>query len=215
MVWEGVRPQVLHTRLKTPGPPSGLLPPQNPRERVSLRPPLFKDWKLFILGIWVAPGALESLHPGGGLEVTRNETDKTIFTDLKSPYPGFFEQGYDTYFLIRYLRIIFVIPYKKQKGPLAEFEPVRSTWSGGLINETCRSTLAHRHWLKPKWLRNMRTVSLQPHMNFRRACQPRDIAAGTQRQTHWAGRVGKVVESFEIKDKPPPPKKKLRERRPT
>ena len=30
----GVRPQVLHSRLKTPGPPSGPLTPLNPRERV-------------------------------------------------------------------------------------------------------------------------------------------------------------------------------------
>ena len=38
---------------------------------------------------------------------------------------------------------------------------------------------------------------------------PRDIAAGTQRETHWAGRVGKLLESFEIKDEPPQKQTKL------
>ena len=52
-----------------------------------------------MLGVWVAPGALETLHKGGGLEVTRNETGKNILTDFKFEYPGFFDDGHCNYFL--------------------------------------------------------------------------------------------------------------------
>ena len=51
-----------------------------------------------MLGVWVTPGALETLHKGGGLEVTRHETGKNVFTDFKFEYPGFFDDGHCNYF---------------------------------------------------------------------------------------------------------------------